>query len=379
MTTEQKSTNYHSVLVKLVSATCGALITSFVTTPLEVVKTRLQTSDGGATSVAKAVVEYCKECAEKSTNLVNRFLSSSSSSTSSSSHNSSANCAVCVDAATGKVPSSISNNAAANSVTRRVVVPASALSTLVSVAKIEGVPALWSGLSISLAMSLPTTALYFTCYDELKDIIEKSSPNLAPYSPLLAGSSARAVAVTALSPMELLRTKAMHRRSDLSILQSLRAEISEGGVRSLYRGLGPTLLRDVPFSGLYWYNYERLRAYALKRLPDPTASELWMASFFSGLGSGTLAALVTTPFDVVKTRKQVKYKMIVTSSSNIGDAALHHVSTLSMLRTIFKEEGFSGIFRGWNMRVARVGPASAIMISSYELGKRILSSNLSST
>ena len=376
------TTTRHDILVKLVSATCGALITSFVTTPLEVVKTRLQTSE---ISVAKAVVEYCKDCAQKSSQIVNTLLSSSSSSSiattaSSVSRRNIESCAVCVDVTTeGKASrTSVSSTAASTAIgaTKSAPASASALSTLVSVARVEGIPALWSGLSISLAMTLPTTALYFTCYDEIKYSIESSSPALTPFSPLIAGSTARALASTALSPLELIRTKAMHKRSNLSILNSLRAEISEGGVRSLYRGLGPSLFRDVPFSGLYWLNYEWLRKTTLTRyFPNnnkPTASELWTASFVSGLGSGTFAAFVTTPFDVVKTRKQVKFNLIG-HPSNVS--ATPSLGTFSMLQAIFKEEGLAGVFRGWNMRVARVGPASAIMVSSYELGKRILSSS----
>ena len=377
------TTTRHDILVKLVSATCGALITSFVTTPLEVVKTRLQTSE---ISVAKAVVEYCKDCAQKSSQIVNTLLSSSSSSSiattaSSVSRRNIESCAVCVDVTTaGKASTrtALSSTAASTAIgaTKSAPASASALSTLISVARVEGIPALWSGLSISLAMTLPTTALYFTCYDEIKYSIESSSPALTPFSPLIAGSTARALASTALSPLELIRTKAMHKRSNLSILNSLRAEISEGGVRSLYRGLGPSLFRDVPFSGLYWLNYEWLRKTTLKRyFPNnnkPTASELWTASFVSGLGSGTFAAFVTTPFDVVKTRKQVKFNLIG-HPSNVS--VTPSLGTFSMLQAIFKEEGLAGVFRGWNMRVARVGPASAIMVSSYELGKSILSSS----
>jgi len=390
-TTNTTTTTRRDILVKLVSATCGALITSFVTTPLEVVKTRLQTSE---ISVAKAVVEYCKDCAQKSSQIVNTLLSSSSSSSSSTAASSVSqrnieSCAVCVDVTSaGKASSrtALSSSVAAAAstaigATKTVPASASALSTLVSVARVEGIPALWSGLSISLAMTLPTTALYFTCYDEIKYSIESSSPALTPFSPLIAGSTARALASTALSPLELIRTKAMHKRSNLSILNSLRAEISEGGVRSLYRGLGPSLFRDVPFSGLYWLNYEWLRKTTLKRYfpnnnKQPTASELWTASFVSGLGSGTFAALVTTPFDVVKTRKQVKFNL-VGHPSNVS-VVTPSLGTFSMLQAIFKEEGLAGVFRGWNMRVARVGPASAIMVSSYELGKRILSSPSSS-
>ena len=44
-------------------------------------------------------------------------------------------------------------------------------------------------------------------------------------------------------------------------------------------------------------------------------------------------------------------------------------STFAILRAITAEQGVAGVFSGVGLRVARVGPACAIMISSYELGK----------
>lgn len=38
---------------------------------------------------------------------------------------------------------------------------------------------------------------------------------------------------------------------------------------------------------------------------------------------------------------------------------------------IFREEGTVGLFRGWAARCLKVAPACAIMISTYELGKRM--------
>ena len=42
------------------------------------------------------------------------------------------------------------------------------------------------------------------------------------------------------------------------------------------------------------------------------------------------------------------------------------------LRAVHAEGGLRAVFAGATMRCARVGPACAIMISSYELGKRLL-------
>jgi solute carrier family 25 protein 39/40 len=182
-----------------------------------------------------------------------------------------------------------------------------------------------------------------------------------------------------VSPLELLRTKAMHRRSELSMLGTLRDEVRRGGVGTLWRGLGPTLARDVPFSGIYWLGYERLKRWGAGRLGGGgggssgggsggsggggagSLSSAWGVSFLSGLAAGSFAALVTTPFDVVKTRRQVH-----------DGASPPRAGTLAALLDIVRAEGPAGIFSGVSMRVARVGPACAIMISCYEVTKLVL-------
>ncbi len=50
-----------------------------------------------------------------------------------------------------------------------------------------------------------------------------------------------------------------------------------------------------------------------------------------------------------------------------------HTKMMSLMRAIVQEEGFRGLWRGLTARVAKVAPSCAIMISSYEIGKKALS------
>lgn len=57
-------------------------------------------------------------------------------------------------------------------------------------------------------------------------------------------------AVTVISPLELVRTKMQSRRLSYSELRvCIRSALAQDGLLSLWRGWGPTVLRDVPFSG----------------------------------------------------------------------------------------------------------------------------------
>lgn len=101
-------------------------------------------------------------------------------------------------------------------------------------------------------------------------------------------------------------------------------------------------------------------------------------SFVAGAASGAVAALVTTPFDVGKTRQQViKYGSGYAEASTIlasaagGAKRPEELSMPRFLWHIFKEQGVSGLFKGWAARCLKVAPACAIMISSYEIGKKM--------
>ncbi|KAF9181721.1 hypothetical protein BGZ51_001184 [Haplosporangium sp. Z 767] len=255
------------------------------------------------------------------------------------------------------------------------------------IVRYEGATSLWRGLSPTVAMSIPATVIYFVGYDYLKDVLSEqaltASPGLAlgqasfindyrdSLAPLAAGGFARTVAATVISPLELFRTRMQSVHTDTKgnsglfrgVSQGIVAMVRSEGVLSLWRGLAPTLWRDVPFSAIYWMGYENIK----KRLvvwdsqrANPVLNEFEIA-FSSGALSGMTAAILTTPFDVAKTRRQVDLMQP------------HHTRMASLMKAIVREEGFRGLWRGLTARVAKVAPSCAIMISSYEIGKKALS------
>jgi len=265
--------------------------------------------------------------------------------------------------------------------------PPSGLRALSALVRREGVRVLWSGLRPALAATVPATALYFTTYDLLKARAERALAGSAaqPAAPLLAGVAGRVLAVAAVSPLELIRTREMLKRSRRPLLAALRAEVAAGGsIAALWRGFAATLWRDVPFSGIYWLGYENLkrtgeRALAAARsgaaggggggggggaARQPRILDTVAISFAAGATSGSVAALVTTPFDVLRTRQQV--------AGMAGAAATARGGTVAALADIARSEGLAGLFAGVGARVAKVAPSCAIMISSFELCKRLL-------
>lgn len=208
-------------------------------------------------------------------------------------------------------------------------------------------------------------------------------------APLLAGASARIFAATVVSPLELIRTQMNSGEKGGVVVSNLR----KGSFWALWRGLTPTLFRDVPFSALYWTMYERLQQYMLARrrlaceqqlLPLPTKTSL-VETFLCGTVAGMCAAALTTPYDVAKTRMQINLyseppfyneKKTHTSTRGTLPPASSSLSTSMMqeLLLVWRESGWKGLTAGIGARVARIAPSCAIMITSFEMGKRYLAS-----
>ena len=279
------------------------------------------------------------------------------------------------------------------------------------IARNEGPMSLWRGLSPTLVMAIPANVIYFTGYDWLR--YDQASPIARlvadQWGPLVAGSVARVAAAATISPIEMFRTRLQatsghgtdHFRRTL---RGLHQMTQTQGYSSLWRGLTLTMWRDVPFSGLYWWGYEAvknsltdMRAHAWPHGSNPQhdSAVTFVDSFTAGAVSGAAAALITTPFDVGKTRQQVFRHSAddvatATSSSTSTSSSISKLtpsatpssspkSTLPpeqlsiprFLLHIFREEGLHGLFRGWAARCLKVAPACAIMISSYEVGKKM--------
>ncbi|XP_056608972.1 probable mitochondrial glutathione transporter SLC25A39 isoform X2 [Triplophysa dalaica] len=239
------------------------------------------------------------------------------------------------------------------------------LDAFVKITRHEGVRSLWSGLPPTLVMAVPATIIYFTCYDQLRDFLRYGLGYQGDHIPLIAGGLARLGAVSVISPLELVRTKMQSRRLPYSeLVVCFRSAVAQDGWLSLWRGWGPTILRDVPFSALYWFNYELVKAQLCEKYRVPQAS--FTISFTAGAISGAIAAILTLPFDVVKTRRQIQLGEM---EARQGASVKKPSSTWNILKNIWADMGYRGLFAGFLPRVIKVAPACAVMISTYEFGK----------
>ncbi|NXX36982.1 S2540 protein, partial [Nicator chloris] len=333
-----------TVVQQAIASCCGALITSLFVTPLDVIKTRLQTQSnpfhkGKQTcTILQAVTIFLYPIL-----LGKRFVYS--------------------NGLTDHV--NVRQNGDSKAWYKKPGHFKGTLDAFVKIIRIEGIKTLWSGLLPTLIMAVPTTIIYFTCYDQLCEALKNRSRKHDEHIPVIAGSLSRFGSVTVVSPLELIKTQMQYRRlSYKQLYLCISTKVAVDGWVSLWRGWSSTILRDVPFSAMYWYNYERFKKMMCKEIGanGPT----FFVSFTSGAASGSIAAVTTQPFDVVKTHRQTHlWESETLKSKLLRDGK----STWAVMRKIVARNGITGLFAGITPRLFKVVPACAIMISTYEYGK----------
>ena len=129
--------------------------------------------------------------------------------------------------------------------------------------------------------------------------------------------------------------------------------VKELGFLGLYKGASACLLRDVPFSAIYFPAYASAKEWCRGDKEKAAPLDLLLA----GAMAGAPAASLTTPADVIKTRMQVAGSGGTKPYESIPEATVD----------IMKNEGPTAFFKGAAARVFRSSPQFAVTLMCYEL------------
>lgn len=128
----------------------------------------------------------------------------------------------------------------------------------------------------------------------------------------------------------------------------------------LYKGASACLLRDVPFSAIYFPTYNHLKR---DFFGEGLNKKLGVVQLLTaGAIAGMPAAYLTTPCDVIKTRLQVEARKGETKYTSLRHCA----------KTIWQEEGFRAFFKGGPARVLRSSPQFGFTLAAYEVLQKVL-------
>ncbi|KAM3422323.1 hypothetical protein BST61_g2682 [Cercospora zeina] len=251
---------------------------------------------------------------------------------------------------------------------------------LAAIPKVEGWRALFKGLGPNLVGVVPARAINFWAYGNGKKFYSHQffeGQDVAG-AHLMAAATAGIITGTATNPIWLVKTRLqldkehakgapgqgrMYRNAWDCVVKTVRHE----GIRGLYRGLTASYL-GVSESTLQWMLYEQAKRSLAKRHEDLVLSGRtpntwdqtveWTGKLTAAGGAKFVAALITYPHEVVRTRLR---QAPVDASGRVKYAGLW-----SCFTTVFKEEGMASLYGGLVPHMFRVVPSAAIMFGVYE-------------
>lgn len=157
---------------------------------------------------------------------------------------------------------------------------------------------------------------------------------------LCAAAAARCVSIFGMYPMDTVKTRMQMEQANPLRLQGL------------YKGVGGSLLGQVPYGVLTFGSYEMYKEALLKRLPTTPPAFVYAISAVLGdvTGSGWLC-----PSEVVKQQMQ----------------AGMYPSTRAAIKGIWSKRGFGGFYQGYLGGLARDVPFRVAQLTSYEVTKNL--------
>uniref|UniRef100_A0A8C5MZK4 Mitochondrial glutamate carrier 1 n=1 Tax=Leptobrachium leishanense TaxID=445787 RepID=A0A8C5MZK4_9ANUR len=248
---------------------------------------------------------------------------------------------------------------------------------LIKTIRSEGYFGMYRGAAVNLTLVTPEKAIKLAANDFFRHFFSKDGKKLTLVKEMLAGCGAGTCQVIVTTPMEMLKIqlqdagrlaaqkKLMAAQANSVVTESVprptamqisRELLRSKGIAGLYKGLGATLLRDVPFSMIYFPLFANLNKLGQK---TPDEKSPFIVSFAAGCAAGSTAAVAVNPCDVIKTRLQSLQRGVNEDTySGIIDCA----------RKIWRSEGPAAFLKGAYCRALVIAPLFGIAQVVYFIG-----------
>ncbi|KAI0884819.1 mitochondrial carrier [Annulohypoxylon maeteangense] len=250
-----------------------------------------------------------------------------------------------------------------------------------------GFRGIYRGVGSAVVGSAPGAAFFFCTYEGVKGALsarrlargeldpvhstgaEAGGTWEAPLEHMLAASLGEVAACAVRVPTEVVKQRAqagLHGGSSAAALGAILSQFSTVGFagvwRELYRGWGITVMREVPFTVIQFPLWEALKSWGRRRKVASGSVEVSAGeSALYGSVSGAIAAGVTTPLDVLKTRVMLSKE---------------REKVFTVLTDLLRSHGIRPFFAGIGPRVMWISAGGAIFLGSYQWAVNALQGNV---
>jgi solute carrier family 25 S-adenosylmethionine transporter 26 len=151
-------------------------------------------------------------------------------------------------------------------------------------------------------------------------------------------------------------------RGSGGISTTLQAFQNIKSTRDLWSGYGALVARNLPYTALQFPVFEMLKAKLCP--PGCSVQETVIWAGVAAGSSGSMAAVLTTPIDVVKTRIMLA----------AGEKKTKRKGVKTVVKDVLRDEGFRGLWRGGALRALWTFLGSGLFLGTYEGSKVWLAS-----
>ncbi|ALC38176.1 CG18317 [Drosophila busckii] len=224
----------------------------------------------------------------------------------------------------------------------------------------EGPRALFKGLGPNLVGVAPSRAIYFCTYSQTKNtlnnlgLVERDSPLVH----IMSAASAGFVASTATNPIWFVKTRMQldyNSKVQMTVRQCIERVYAQGGIAAFYKGITASYF-GICETMVHFVIYEFIKSKLLEqrnqRHTDEKSSRDFVEFMMAGAVSKTIASCIAYPHEVARTR--------------LREEGNKYNTFWQTLHTVWKEEGRAGLYRGLATQLVRQIPNTAIMMATYE-------------
>jgi len=228
----------------------------------------------------------------------------------------------------------------------------------------EGMKSYFKGFSCTFVSSFVCNSFYFLAYEKLKGALRSSRVIKDEFVPFVAGFAGGFACDFAYMPFDCVRARMQASNGTYkyrNVFDGLKKMWKLEGLSSL-RSCGPVYFALSGLQTSLTFGFYEI----FQKLYKPFLSSKYDVNIpltiASSVSAASLASCIGNPLDVLVTRKQM---------------SPGKVSTLSMVKNIYKNEGCRGFMKGVTGTVSYYALASAILFPTYEILKNTFNVDLS--
>ncbi|XP_043259228.1 mitochondrial carrier protein Rim2 [Colletes gigas] len=230
----------------------------------------------------------------------------------------------------------------------------------------EGIRALFKGLGPNLVGVAPSRAIYFCAYSKSKVAFNTILPPDTPIVHVCSAFCAGFVACTLTNPIWFVKTRLQldHRTNRITALECMHRIYLQSGIRGFYKGIVASYV-GISETVIHFVIYEAAKAWLathrsrVSRQDDRKTLRDFIEFMGAGSCSKAIASTIAYPHEVARTR--------------LREEGTKYHGFWQTLRTVLTEEGTNGLYRGLCTHLIRQIPNTAIIMATYEAVVYILS------